>query len=158
MEINIIVIIQHTMFSNLFHTKEKNNKIGYEDVLHAISKTDNYVIINTIASELQTCLIKTTLSVDSETDIINKLVENYQYNSITIIIYGINSADETMDKKYKQLVDLGFSKVFIYTGGIFEWLLLQDVYGQDNFPTTSNTLDILKYKPKGRLHIQLIKM
>ena len=146
------------MFSNLFHTKEKNNKIGYEDVLYAISKNDNYVIINTMTGDIQNCLIKSTLSIDSETEILNKMVENYQYNSVTIIIYGINSADETMDKKYKQLVDLGFSKVFIYTGGIFEWLLLQDVYGQDNFPTTSNTLDILKYKPKGRLHIQLIKM
>ena len=146
------------MFSNLFHTKDKNNEIGYEDVLYANSKMDNYVIINTMTGDIQNCLIKSTLSVDSETDILNKMVENYQYNSITIIIYGINSADETVDKKYKQLVDLGFSKVFIYTGGIFEWLLLQDVYGQDNFPTTSTTLDILKYKPKGRLHIQLIKM
>ena len=146
------------MFSNLFHTKDKNNKIGYEDVLYAISKMDNYVIINTMTGDIQNCLIKSTLSVDSETDILNKMVENYQYNSITIIIYGINSADETVDKKYKQLVDLGFTKVFIYTGGIFEWLLLQDVYGQDNFPTTATTLDILKYKSKGRLHIQLLKM
>ena len=100
------------MFSNLFHTKDKNNKIGYEDVLYAISKTDNYVIINTMTHDIQNCLIKSTLSVDSETDILNKMVENYQYNSITIIIYGINSADETVDKKYKQLVDLGFTKVF----------------------------------------------
>ena len=89
------------MFSNLFHTKDKNNKIGYEDVLYAISKTDNYVIINTMTHDIQNCLIKSTLSVDSETDILNKMVENYQYNSITIIIYGINSADETVDKKYK---------------------------------------------------------
>ena len=31
---------------------------------------------------------------------------------------------------------------------MFEWLLLQDIYGNDNFPTTSKDLDILKYKPK----------
>ena len=32
-------------------------------------------------------------------------------------------------------------------GGIFEWLLLQDIYGDDQFKTTSRELDILKYKP-----------
>ena len=36
-------------------------------------------------------------------------------------------------KKYRQLVDLGFSNVYIYTGGLFEWLLLQDIYGSTNF-------------------------
>ena len=27
----------------------------------------------------------------------------------------------------------------------FEWLLLQDVFGEDLFPTTSKELDILKF-------------
>jgi hypothetical protein len=30
---------------------------------------------------------------------------------------------------------------------MFEWLLLQDIYGAASFPTTSKELDILKYKP-----------
>ena len=38
-------------------------------------------------------------------------------------------------KKYDQLIGLGFVNVFIYPGGLFEWLLLQDIYGYDNFPT-----------------------
>ena len=29
---------------------------------------------------------------------------------------------------------------------MFEWLLLQDIYGDDEFPTTTKELDILKYK------------
>ena len=29
---------------------------------------------------------------------------------------------------------------------MFEWLLLQDIYGYDNFPTTIKELDILKYR------------
>jgi len=49
-------------------------------------------------------------------------------------------------KKYDQLVKLGFSNVFIYLGGLFEWLMLQDIYGYDEFPTTKKELDILKYK------------
>ena len=38
-----------------------------------------------------------------------------------------------------------------YPGGVFEWLLLQDIYGNDNFPTTKKELDILKYKPKRQI-------
>jgi hypothetical protein len=30
---------------------------------------------------------------------------------------------------------------------MFEWMILQDVYGMDEFPTTSKVLDILKFKP-----------
>ena len=37
--------------------------------------------------------------------------------------------------------------VFIYSGGMFEWLCLQDIYGNELFPTTKKELDILKYKP-----------
>jgi len=29
---------------------------------------------------------------------------------------------------------------------MFEWLLLQDVYGEDSFKTDGKELDILKYK------------
>ena len=51
-------------------------------------------------------------------------------------------------KKYDQLIGLGFPNVFIYPGGLFEWLCLQDIYGYDNFPTTIKELDILKFKAK----------
>ena len=30
---------------------------------------------------------------------------------------------------------------------MFEWLLLQDIYGNEQFPTLGKELDILKYKP-----------
>ena len=39
---------------------------------------------------------------------------------------------------------------------MFEWLLMQDIYSKDNFPTTSYDLDILKYKPRSVLNIPLI--
>ena len=45
-------------------------------------------------------------------------------------------------------MSLGFYNVYLYNGGLFEWLLLQDIYGFDEFPTTKKELDILKYKPK----------
>jgi hypothetical protein len=58
---------------------------------------------------------------------------------------------------HNQLVKLGFSNVFIYLGGLFEWLMLQDIYGYDEFPTTIKQIDFLKYKPPPRLNISLIE-
>ena len=75
-----------------------------------------------------------------------------------IIIYGLNSNDEKVYSKYEQLVKLGAKHVYIYNGGMFEWLLLQDVYGRELFPTTLRELDILKYKPRKVLDILCIKM
>ena len=54
--------------------------------------------------------------------------------------------DDSIETKFKQMQGLGFANIYIYRGGMFEWLLLQDIYGQDEFPTTSKLLDILKYK------------
>jgi hypothetical protein len=75
---------------------------------------------------------------------------------ISIIIYGKNANDESIFKKYEQLITLGFSTVFVYTGGIFEWLLLQDIYGKEEFPTTSEELDILKYRANSVLQDKLM--
>ena len=55
--------------------------------------------------------------------------------------------DENVIKQYNKLKKIGFQNVYIYFGGLFEWLCLQEIYGFELFPTTSNELDILKYKP-----------
>jgi len=152
------------MFFNLFNNNNNNNqnthnnKIGYEDVLFSIEKTPKHLLINTLESHLQNCLIKTTLSIDNETNVLNQIIDKGQFKEVFIIIYGCNSVDATVDTKYKQLIDLGFPNVYIYSGGMFEWLLLQDIYGQDNFPTTSCDLDILKYKPRGKFNIPLLEI
>ena len=121
-----------------------NVKIGFEDMQSLLNDS---IIINTLNNEQQKCLIKNTIISHDEENKINTLLNNNDINS-NIIIYGINCCDDTIYKKYEQLNKLGFNNIFIYVGGIFEWLLLQDIYGNDNFPTTSNDLDILKYKPK----------
>lgn len=123
----------------------------FEDVQMAIRNTDLYVIINTLSIGEQDCLIKNTLPCYNEETFVNQLLYNYDYNKI-FIVYGKHSLDETAEKKAKQLVSLGFNKTFIYRGGIFEWLLLQDIYGESAFPTTLKILDILKYKPTKQIH------
>jgi|TARA_B110000285_G_C14777047_1_gene446716 hypothetical protein len=122
-------------------TQSKTYKINYEDMIIVIKK--NECIINTLLPDEQDCLIKNTINYKLEEKFINDNIKNLSRN---IIIYGKNSNDETVHKKYTQLIQLGFANVFIYTGGMFEWLCLQDIYGSDEFPTTSRELDILKYK------------
>lgn len=73
------------------------------------------------------------------------------------MIYGKNSNDETIYKKYTQLSKLGFVNVYVYLGGLFEWLMLQDIYGTEEFSTTSRELDILKYKPTKILQVPMLE-
>jgi hypothetical protein len=136
------------MFSSLFQTNYK--KINFEDVQNAIKNTHRYLIINTLLNGEQNCLIKNTLPYELEEKTINDLLASYDLSSKNIIIYGKNTNDETVETKYKQLNSLGFSNVYMYIGGIFEWLLLQDIYGIEEFPTTTKVLDILKFRPMRR--------
>ena len=82
-----------------------------------------------------------------EENTVNELLSKYDYSGKRFIVYGRNANDGTAEIKCKQLETLGFSNVYLYSGGLFEWLLLQDIYGKEEFPTTSLQLDILKYKP-----------
>jgi len=105
-----------------------------------------------LPTNVQDCLIKNTISYEKEEQIINDLLlRNDLLQHTNIVIYGKNTTDSSVDKKYQQLFSLGFSSVYIYSGGLFEWMLLQDIYGEDEFPTSNKILDILKYKPPGIL-------
>jgi hypothetical protein len=75
----------------------------------------------------------------------------HKNRDIMIIVYGKNSNDITILHKYEQLVKLGFTNVHIYTGGIFEWMLLYEIYGKDLFKITRYEIDILRYRPKSVL-------
>ena len=124
-------------------------KVNYEDIQALQKKTIKGLLINTLSADFQSCLISGTVPVIQEEKIINELIST---NPETyVVVYGKNSNDETIYKKYKQLTDLGFSNVKLYIGGLFEWLLLQDIYGSDDFKTTIDELDILKYKPQPAL-------
>jgi len=118
------------------------NKINFKDMQYAIN--NNLIIINTLDSNSQDCLIKNTLLPNEEIECINKYIHTNK--SIKIIIYGENCTDNKLIKKYDQLTQLGFKNIYIYIGGLFEWLLMQDIYGANEFPTTTRISDILKYK------------
>jgi len=130
-------------------------KINYEDMQTVIKSPEIYLLINTLPVKDQSCLIVNTISIDKEEAIINKYMR--ENRNIRIIIYGQNCNDETIQKKYQQLLSLGFYNVFAYVGGLFEWLMLQDIYGKELFPTTKKELDLLKFKPQPILNICLLE-
>jgi hypothetical protein len=132
-------------------TKEKLN---FEDIQYIRKHPNIYLFINTLPVGEQDCLILGSINASQEETVINEyIIKNKQ---IPIVIYGKNTNDETLITKFQQLTRLGFTNVFIYLGGLFEWLMLQDIYGFEEFPTTRKELDFLKYKPRKQLHINLI--
>jgi hypothetical protein len=118
-------------------------KCTFEDMQTNI-QSNNVCIINVLPEDEQHCLIQGTTIASKEVELINTLLR--QDKTRHIIIYGKNYLDLAVFKKYKQLRNLGFKNVSIYIGGIFEWLCLQEIYGNSLFPTTSMERDILKFK------------
>jgi len=120
---------------------------------YAINDTTS-IIINTLDEKNQKCLIKNTIAIDKEVEFLNAQLTKDK--SIRITIYGMNSCDLSTIKKYDQLVSFGFYNVYIYQGGLFEWLILQDIYGKELFPTTATERDFLKYKGRSHFNIKML--
>ena len=134
---------------NFFQLFQSTNdyKTNFEHVQYAIQHNSSYLLVNTLPLYEQQCLIKNTVNANEEEHIINSMIQNVNIPDRKIIVYGKNSNDPITETKYNQLIQMGLADVYVYTGGLFEWLLLQDIYGNVEFPTTETVLDILKYKP-----------
>ena len=135
------------------------NKINFEDMQTVVQNGSNGdgVIISTLPVERQQCLLSGTLSAAEEVAVLNQTLSSGNPTEFRIVIYGENSCDDTLVVKYSQLVKLGFNNVHIYVGGLFEWLLLQDIYGSDMFPTTSMEKDFLKFKGRKKISVKMLR-
>lgn len=138
------------------NTHSSSQKINFEDMQYVIKNKESYLIINTLSEIEQKCLLLNTLPANDEENVINKLLKNGN-RGVNIIIYGKNCNDKKIYEKHSQLTSIGFYNVYIYVGGMFEWLILQDIYGEIEFPTTSKQLDILKYKPNKVFGVALLE-
>jgi rhodanese-related sulfurtransferase len=119
-------------------------KISFKD-MQKIIKDNKFTIINTLNNDNQSCLIINTLAPNEVINLLNNFLKNNKDQPI--VIYGKHCIDESLIKKYTQLLNLGFKNIHVYVGGLFEWLTLQDIYGVDEFPTTSIEHDILRFSP-----------
>jgi hypothetical protein len=135
---------------------QSSQKINYEDVQYVIKNSELHILINTLNESEQVCLIPNTININKEVELINQFIK-IGNKQVKIIIYGRNCNDEKIYTKYSQLNSLGFYNIYIYPGGLFEWLMLQDIYGEKEFPTTKKELDILKYKPNKILNIHRLE-
>jgi rhodanese-related sulfurtransferase len=113
-----------------------------------ISKDSKHFLIHVMEKEDEDLLIKGTLSINEEIEKMNSLLSLEKMN-VTIVIYGKNTDDVSkVIGRYRQLNDMGFSNVYVYLGGLFEWLLLQEIYGNDEIKTNNICKkNILDYKP-----------
>ena len=126
------------------NTSSSIKKVNFENIID-YQKNSSGLLISTLPQGDQSCLIGNTIPSNEEESIINNAL--YSNKKIEIYVYGKNSHDMTIVSKAKQLTELGFSNVYIYVGGLFEWLLLQEIYGEDSFKTNGAELDLLKYRP-----------
>ena len=122
-------------------------RLTFEDMQRIIDINDvnDFILINTMPLTDQSCLIPKTVAATEETALLNTLLGKRQKN-VRIIIYGRNCNDETVLNKHNQIVSLGFTDVSVYLGGMFEWLLLQDIYTSALFTTTGDEPDLLRFK------------
>jgi hypothetical protein len=150
-------LIPHPNTPPIQQTLAGHHKVGFDDICAIMKRgatpPTTILLINTLPIHDQDNLILHTVPCHTEETTINNILSKRRLmDSYTIILYGRNCADDTVDKKFKQLQHLGFTNVFIYYGGMFEWMLLQDVYGATYFPTTkTQEKDPLKYMAKRKL-------
>ena len=135
---------------------QSNIKINYEDIQYVIKNTETHVLINTLSDTEQACLIPTTINPKKEEELINSFIQTGN-KQIKLVIYGKNCNDDSVQKKYQQLLSLGFYNIYAYQGGLFEWLMLQDIYGTELFSTTKPEKDLLKFKACPTLNISLLE-
>jgi hypothetical protein len=102
---------------------------------------NDFVLLNTLDLNRQNYLIHGTIHGSHENDIVNQLLKKDKNKEI--IIYGQNHHDLKVIDKYNKLKKLGFANVYIYFGGLFEWALLQEIYGESNFQTDGKIKDLL---------------
>jgi len=101
----------------------------------------NGTVISVLGADEQSVLISGTVPCADEIQEVERAIAR----RARIVVYGRNAHDARIYPKYEQLRKLG-GDPHLYLGGLFEWLLLQDVYGGGHFPTTGKA-DLLKYKP-----------
>jgi hypothetical protein len=144
------------MFSLFKQNTSQNKCVGFEDIKKIIScPKKEYLLINTMDADSQDVTIKSTLECDKEETTVNNVLNDYRVPDMPIVVYGKNCADMSVEKKREQLIGFGLKDVFIYYGGLFEWLLLNELYGDEEFPLQGNKcgnhVDILKYRPPNKL-------
>ena len=121
-------------------------KLTFEDVQEVLKRARGCTILSTLPPGEQRFLLPGTVVPGAEEARMNHLLAGSGKTTEQIVVYGKNACDDLPYRRYKQLAGLGFKHVGIYAGGLLEWALLQDVYGNDLFPSKGECEDILAFR------------
>jgi len=118
---------------------EENSEMGEMEILEPLLITTIPITFIGLSGggKREIPLIYGTLAPEMEEAYMNELLETLDavsLSEILVIVYGRNATDKSVIEKAKQMYSLGFTSVCVYLGGMFEWCLLQDVYGEKEFP------------------------
>ena len=124
-------------------------RIGFQDVQYALQPMNRmgFVLVHTLPPAQQSCLIQGTLRAEQEEAQLNQMLKNGAHRHTHILVYGKHACDETAVNRVTHLRSLGFTEVYHYVGGLFEWLVLQDTFGDNQFPTSGKESDLLRFMP-----------
>jgi hypothetical protein len=132
-------------------------------------KTTSWKLVNTLPTSEQDCLIAGTMTAQQEIEYMDQWMMDERKRSDffarlfsgnendgekdtvdprKMILYGKNAQDKSPWAKRRELIRVyGFeeTEITIYAGGLFEWMLLQEIYGPSLFPTTIVEKDLLRF-------------
>ena len=103
-----------------FTASGNKNQINFEDIQAIIgssngSNNTGMIMISTLPTEFQKCVIRGTIPAENEEVLMNNIIsgKDVRGENITVVVYGKNAADETVTEKYEQLIKLGMPRVCI---------------------------------------------
>jgi hypothetical protein len=77
-----------------------------------------------------------TLPPETEEREVNRVIQAFNASGINpkekIVYYGLNAVDKSPDQQVAKLASHGIAGS-VYRGGMFEWLLLREVFGADAY-------------------------
>ena len=98
--------------------------------------TSPILLLASPSVDIQSWRIVETLNASQEEREINRLIAQYSSSGYVpetkIIYYGMNSTDKSPDEQLEKLEKHGL-KGYIYRGGLLEWSLLRECFGEEAY-------------------------
>lgn len=105
--------------------------------------TGRVMLFNGLKKQYHSCVIPSTIPYSD----MRKAIKSMTSEHIPVVYcanYSCNASHKFAEKKLGHL-----DTVYIYSGGIFEWLLLQKKYGKKKYPTNGDCeLEHMKHREK----------
>jgi len=143
-------MIFYLKLANMGNYESAIKNANFDDIIMISNDPSKnaHILIHVMDKEDEELLIKGTLLINEEIERVNSLL-TYGKMDVTIVIYGKNTDDfSKVIGKCRKLCNMWFCNIYAYLGGLFEWLLLQEIYGNEEIKTNIICKkNILDYKP-----------